>query len=180
MRNLIRRSMFSYLFLISVASVLGKGQNPSPEFTLAIQAERQSVEVGQTVVINVTRQNITDQTIDDNRTTNPMEYLTFRVSRDGVPVAETAELQKMHGRGLAPGEVQTIVTSPYFAKLKPGESSHDTVEVSHYYDMSKPGTYSISALQETRPGLPEKSVSVKSNTITITVLPAGDPSAAQQ
>lgn len=171
MRTSIRLLLLLCLLLIFFEPALGQIQGPSPEFVLTIQAERQSVEAGQPVIISVSRRNVTGHIIENNRTTNPMEYLTFRVTCGGEPVNGTAELLKMRGIGLRAGEVHTLVTSPYFAKLKPGESSHDTVEISYYYDLAKPGTYAISASQETRPGSPEKSMTVRSNTITVRVLP---------
>jgi hypothetical protein len=169
---MIRLSILLYLLAASAAFALGQAQKPSPEFTLAIQAEQSSVKAGQLVVVIVSHMNITGHVINDGRTSNPMEYLTFRISRDGIPVDETAVLKQMHGIGLGPGEVYlTGMTSPSAARLKPGKSSQDTVEVSSYYDMSKPGTYSITVSQETRLGTPEESTTVTSNTITITVLP---------
>jgi hypothetical protein len=62
--------------------------------------------------------------------------------------------------------------------LRPGESKIDYAQVSDWYDMTKPGTYTIqvSAHVTNDP----KSDVVKSNIITVTVLPADDPPTAQQ
>jgi hypothetical protein len=125
--------------------------------------------------------NITGHVIIDSRTGDPIEFLTFQISRDGIPVDETTRFKKMHGIGLAPGEVfLSGMGGPSVVKLKPGESCNSIVNVSNYYDMSKPGTYSVTVSRESPPGLPEESPTVKSNTITITVLPADDPPPAPE
>ena len=180
MRIVIRTLCSVYLFLMCPAFVLCQGQKPAPEFTLAIDVERPSVKAGQSIVINLYRKNKTEHTINDNRTTNPMEYLNFRITRDGAPVDETAMLRKIRGTDLRPDEEHTAVSSAYFGKLKPGESAHETITVSDYFDMSKPGIYSVSVSQETYPGIPERSVTVNSNTITITELPADNSPSTQQ
>jgi len=159
-------------------SALGQTPKPKPEFTLFVESNSSIVEAGQPVVVVVSRKNITEKTIEDGRTTNPMEYITFEILRDGIPVDEKEVLQRMLGK--IPGEERTLVSSSFVSNLKPGESSHDTAELSFYYDMSKPGIYSITASQETHPAFPDKSVTVKSNTMSITILPVDEKPAAQR
>ncbi|MGO8786005.1 MAG: hypothetical protein ACLQVL_01300 [Terriglobia bacterium] len=53
--------------------------------------------------------------------------------------------------------------------IKPGESGEYLVSVAFIYDVSRPGTYDITVAMETDPYHPEKSVTVKSNTITVVV-----------
>ena len=57
----------------------------------------------------------------------------------------------------------------------PESSFEDNVDISLLYDMSKPGTYEITVSKETFPHDPDKSVTVKSNTLTIVVPEAGGP-----
>ena len=54
-------------------------------------------------------------------------------------------------------------------KLTPGESIDDYLSIGGRYDMTKPGTYEITVCRETFPYNPEKSVTVKSNIVTIVV-----------
>jgi hypothetical protein len=56
-------------------------------------------------------------------------------------------------------------------KIKPGGSFQRPLELSERYDMSRPGNYEITVTRETDPEHPEKSVTVRSNTITIVVKP---------
>jgi hypothetical protein len=115
-----------------IIGLIAPAQKPTAAFTLAIQAKQPAVEAGKPLVIVVTRKNVTKQVLDDTRTTNPMEYLTFHVSRDGMPVEETEVLKKMQGS--SSGHAAVTVSSPYFASLKPGKSSRDMVEISFYYE----------------------------------------------
>ena len=48
-------------------------------------------------------------------------------------------------------------------------SSTFPLEISGYFDMTKPGTYTITVSKETYPNDPSKSATVWSNTITIVV-----------
>jgi hypothetical protein len=56
-------------------------------------------------------------------------------------------------------------------EIKPGGSFQRLLELSQRYDMSRPGNYEITVTRETDPEHPEKSVTVKSNTITIVAKP---------
>jgi hypothetical protein len=60
--------------------------------------------------------------------------------------------------------------------LKPGESVKFSLWVSSNYDLSLPGTYEITVTRETDRWNPEKSVTVKSNTLTIVVPEPGTTS----
>ena len=53
--------------------------------------------------------------------------------------------------------------------IDPGKVVKFTLWVSSEYDMTVPGTYEITVTRETDRWNPEKSVTVKSNTITIVV-----------
>ena len=52
---------------------------------------------------------------------------------------------------------------------KPEGSFSDPLIEYHFYDMSKPGNYEIAVTEETLPNNPEKSVTVRSNTVTVVV-----------
>jgi hypothetical protein len=62
------------------------------------------------------------------------------------------------------------------AAIKPGQSHEYLVSVAFKYDVSVPGTYRVTATMESDPNHPEKSVTVKSNTITFVV---PEPEAAE-
>jgi hypothetical protein len=58
--------------------------------------------------------------------------------------------------------------------IKPGESFQVFLDLADRYDLSRPGTYEVTVSRETDPDHPEKSVTVKSNTITIVVPEPGE------
>jgi hypothetical protein len=60
-------------------------------------------------------------------------------------------------------------------KIEPGGSFEHLVYISGDYDMSKPGTYEVTVSRETDPEHSEKSVTVRSNTLTI-IVPEPDAS----
>ena len=60
--------------------------------------------------------------------------------------------------------------SGYSRMLKPGESRSDICDVGVWYDLSQPGTYTIQARDGTALG---QKAWVKSNAVTVTVVPAG-------
>jgi hypothetical protein len=54
-----------------------------------------------------------------------------------------------------------------FSSLKPGESEHDRIDVARYIDLNQPGKYTIQLRQFDG----EIKTVVKSNTITVTLIP---------
>ena len=53
--------------------------------------------------------------------------------------------------------------------IKPGESIYRWFDLAYRYNLSRPGIYEVSISRETDPEHPEKSVTVKSNTLTVVV-----------
>lgn len=97
------------------------------------------------------------------------EYYTFDVrDAEGYPASETELMRKWKDPGRRKNGHGLI------SHFKTGESWHEQLYISKFYDMSRPGTYTIQ-LERQRPE--ELGVgTVISNTITITVLPAdGQP-----
>ena len=93
----------------------------------------------------------------------------YRISvvHDGVPLEEKDAAARHHREEDAK---HTICNQELGVnKIKSGGNFEHLVYVSGDYDMSKPGTYEITVSRETFPHNPEKSVTVKSNTLTIVV-----------
>ncbi len=59
-----------------------------------------------------------------------------------------------------------------FWTIQPGHAQTFHVELSLYFDFGTPGKYEITFSRGTDPGQPDN-VDVKSNTVTLTVLPPG-------
>ncbi len=53
--------------------------------------------------------------------------------------------------------------------IKPGDSKEYLMSVAFKYDVSRPGTYEVTASMESDPDHRDKSVTVKSNTLTVVV-----------
>jgi len=86
------------------------------------------------------------------------------VTYNGDPVPETdemKELQRYRTRDCAAGE--------YPVEIKAGETITFEMEVHTFYEVRKPGAYDVTVTWETFPREPDKSVTVKSNTITVVV-----------
>ena len=83
---------------------------------------------------------------------------------NGIPVEKT-EAEKERRKKLEAGDCFHGGGSAVAELTKPGETRQDIL----YYYTAKPGKYEITATKETYPGHPEKSVTVRSNTLTIVV-----------
>ena len=138
------------------------GARPAPQFTMTLSEGRRDGTMApyqQVLVVKLT--NISKQVIDRALCDSGGEQYNLEVVYDGVPVEKTdAELKwrKQHETGPCTG-------LPRVEHTKPGEDRFDTL----YYNTTKPGTYEITVTKETSPGQPEKSVTVRSNTLTIEV-----------
>jgi hypothetical protein len=68
---------------------------------------------------------------------------------------------------------------PFFLTLKPGDESESQFPISEAYDMSEPGVYEITLALEVDALHSGKPILVRSNTITITVVPKPDAAEPQ-
>ncbi len=96
--------------------------------------------------------------------------LNMIVLHDGAPAEETKGMRALRKdrNDLASGNT-TPSSVQMTHSLKPGASITFPWEISGYFNMSKPGTYTITVNRETYPWDPAKSVTVWSNTLTIVV-----------
>jgi len=102
----------------------------------------------------------------------PPYYVIDVRDEEGSPVPETElmrELRDPNHRGFGSGML---------FQYKPGESWKEELMVTLYYEMSRPGKYTIQVERK----LPKELGigTVKSNIITITILPAEAPPPAKQ
>ena len=95
------------------------------------------------------------------------------VLRDGVPAAETDAMREL--RRLREADDNPWIPKP--VTLDTGESRTTPLDVSDYYEMTKPGRYQITVTRGTAPFDPPYNITVKSNTITI-VVPRGSARSA--
>jgi hypothetical protein len=147
-------------------------ERPKPGFTLSIE-EGDLSHLGNYPthdhVLLVTYTNISE--VDDiHPRMDSEDMLNMIVLRNGAPAEETDGMRALRKEreDFASGRaVPNSLQKP--RPLKPGECIKFPLEISGYFDMTKPGTYTITVNRETFPWETEKSVTVWSNTITIVV-----------
>jgi hypothetical protein len=101
----------------------------------------------------------------------------MEVLRDGVQVPKTKEMQRQENPRPGSDIGGSYAPAP---EIKPGDEQELEVPVSECYDMTVPGRYDITFIWESDPNDSQKNVLTKSNTITLTVLPADEPPPAKQ
>jgi len=138
------------------------------EFSLSI-AEFPSEETNcECFAVIATKTNLTDATLHITIKGLVETFFEYSVRMNGVKVAESKTLKKERK-----AEEDSDFVSLISANIKPHESGSYYLHVGKYYDMSKPGTYEITVLQNTHPDEPSKNIVVSSNTLTYTVPPKG-------
>lgn len=169
-------------FAACAASVpMNPQEKPQPKFSLAIQEEPLSAEnTPGTHILSVTYTNISDLAQKDDCVVTPWAY-QMQVLRDGLELEKRKhndEARKQREEDNRP-QIHVTMTEKDSChgtndRIAAGKSVKFTLWATAQYDMSEPGTYEITVTRETAPGNPEKSLTVKSNTVTIVVPhPAG-------
>jgi hypothetical protein len=98
-------------------------------------------------------------------------YFTITVSYDGVPLVEKDAAARHRTET---EEAQNCTFGAVGGGIKPGDSRMYWVSIRARYDVSGPGVYEVTVSRETDPDHPEKSVTVKSNTLTVIVPEPGE------
>jgi hypothetical protein len=147
---------------------------PAAIFTLQIHAEHDTYKSGDVILVRVNKKNITKKLINCTISDDPDMYL-MDVMYEGSSADET-DLLKEALRPPRPGEIGGYMGSAEAAFCPPGKIIERNMLLTRYFKMAKPGRYTITFSEQTFPGEPQKNVLVRSNTITVTVLPADNPS----
>jgi len=150
----------------AVAAYAQTSGKPEPGFRLTLSEGHRGSIVASYQVLVVKLTNISKEVMHRTFCDSFGGLYNLEVVYNGVPVEKTdAELKwgKQHETGMCSGSGRGENT-------KPGEDRFDTL----YYSTIKPGTYEITVTRETFPGEPEKSVTVRSNTLTIVVPEPGE------
>jgi hypothetical protein len=150
-------------------AILAKRRSAPP---LALDAEKSSVRAGAPIIVDITRKNMSDKTLFLHSPYNVIQWYDFDVRISLVPAPETELLQQ------AKAPNARFVDIGQVASLEPEETTKTNVDLNYYYDMSKPGVYYVAASLVCKKC--DSTQIVKSNTVAITVFPAGDPTPAQK
>jgi hypothetical protein len=137
-------------------------QKPEPGFTLTLSEGRHGGQIAKNIRVLLVKLTNTSKDINYEDVCLAFQgWYNLTVVYNGVPVEDT-DKQREFKKQRATGECNGSRTA---RNLKPGESRDDLF----YYDAAKPGTYEFTIDRETFPRNPDKSVTVKSNTLTIVV-----------
>lgn len=134
-----------------------------PPFSLTIAVPQSEVKAGSGVKVDATLTNNSDRVATLQFSGSLCDYAAVEVrDGDGNVVPDTEIKSKLDCAHRDTSEFRIY-------RLKPGESRRETIWVSTFSDMSKPGGYSVQVMWKA----PKEfdSVVVKSNTITVTVTP---------
>ncbi len=136
--------------------------NQEPGFTLSLKEGHPIGPNYHTLLIKLTNTSteVMHRTVCDSFG----DMYNLEVVHNGLHVEKT-EAEKERRKKLEAGDCFAGVVSAVAEDTNPGETREDT----RYYYTTKPGTYEITATREAFPGHPEKSVTVRSNTITFVV-----------
>jgi hypothetical protein len=122
----------------------------------------------QVLVVSLT--NISQRVMGDTVCSAFGAFYKLIVVYNGVPIEEKEE-HRIHRKAMEKGPCSG---SNPGRRANPGQSLEDIL----YYETIKPGTYEFTVEREGLPGDPDKSVTIKSNTITI-IVPESAASAQQ-
>jgi hypothetical protein len=158
----------------------------APIFSLAIEEEQLSAQAGyrptdHELIVKYT--NISDVFQKDGCAVTPGEYKMV-VLRGGLQAEKRKTRNENTDESQDQGKTNIYRIKVHHTEadschgvdrgLNPGESVKFALWVSSEYDMTVPGTYEITVTRETDRWNPEKSVTVKSNTLTIVVPEPGE------
>jgi hypothetical protein len=157
---------FAILAPLASASIIFAQANPvKPTFSLTISAPNTEVTLGGEVSIEIRQTNLSEQTIDCSAQVDSGVNYNFKYDVRDQHGTAAAKVVRAHPE-LGPA------ASYQGCNLPPGKSHTSGSLLSRIYQFNQPGEYTI---QVSRPdtGNPGGGI-VKSNTITITVLPEGE------
>ena len=127
------------------------------------------------IIVRVKETNISKHIVNVGRTNEPGQWYRMSVVLDGHPAPLTEEGQQvLNPKKVDPDEGETF--SAFFGTLKPGHATTFEVALTRFFNLASPGTYQVTFSRGTDRDQPDN-VEVKSNTITVTVLPNDDPTA---
>ena len=159
--------------LLPLAALAARSPGQKAPITLCLEAPKQPLKAGERLLLRVKITNTSDHEVPVGIMAGkalPMEFIYQVYVRDQH--GRVAPLQpppppppKRKGYVVLGG-----AASIGGVGLNPGQSVADRVNVTHYYDLSRPGKYKIWIAEPYYRGPHVKNGLVKSNTITVTVV----------
>ena len=150
-------------------------EKTAPKFTLTLSEWRQGGLPPSYHRLSVIVTNISSEVFLEPGCSDMRDLYHISVFYNGVSLEEK-DVEARHRREAE--QAQFCTHELGINKIKPGESFQRLLELSAIYEMSNPGTYEVTVSRETDPAHPDRSATVKSNTITI-VVPEPETTAPQ-
>jgi hypothetical protein len=161
--------------LVVLSLFAGLDQSPSsakqPTFAMSIRLKQSVAKPGSTVTVDIDLTNTSDNEIVFFLPASaPLLYKWNVTTTEGTPAPLTPIGNALaHGTFAFKGkngETRIIAGGSVFsARVEPGKTFRDTIEISNYVDLSRPDDYQI-RLQRTDQ---YTNIPVESNTVTLTV-----------
>ena len=129
---------------------------------LTTASEQEAFAPGETVRIQFVLRNCTPKAIDLADSGPVFSYIIEVLNDQGRSVALTAQGAQL--------EEMRRSTSGHGLEIPPGETHADEVELSRWFELSKPGRYTVRAARRLFPTGYDDPVRLVSNILTITVL----------
>ena len=145
-----------------------EGARPAPRFKLKLSEEHNGAYLPTYHVLSLIVTNISNEVFLEPGCSEFRGLYLISVEFNGAPLAEKDPVARRRNDAV---EVQNCYHELGINEIKPGVSFQRLLELSQTYDMSRPGNYEVTVTRETDPEHPEKSVTVRSNTITVVVKP---------
>jgi len=182
-------TLYSCVFLLAVqtAVLFAQTQRPShsalgtrpgaPQFALNISEYRHDGRGPGKHRLRIVITNVSSEPLHLGGCATLRGLYVVTIVYNGVPIVEQDPAARRAGE--AKMKQTPCATGAPSDIISPGGSNEEILSLTgpFAYDMSRPGTYEIALSRDSDPDHPEKSVTVKSNTLTI-VVPEPEPETA--
>ena len=165
MRQLVH-SLACAIALTFVATLAAQG--PKQSFSLTIAAPKEPLRAGTELRLLVTVTNTSDRNISFITSPGPIpeDGLLYEINVRDAQARSAPPSVYLRTRDK---RIPTDYGSRFARTLRPGQSFVDQVTVTKFYDLSRPGNYTISVARPMPPRQNLGKGSVKSNPVTVVV-----------
>ena len=162
-------SVVLILMLSSLAAGMPAQAPPAPAtFTLTVRTAKPSVKPGEPVRVSVTLTNVSKNDISVEHDISNKGELFYSVRIQGGNGKGPRKTQYNQALSGEPTSTPMIITSsPINARVSPGKTLVEVIDLKDLYDLSEPGTYSIQVERTD----PYSKTTVSSNKLTIVITP---------
>lgn len=159
--------------VVLLLSLTVSAEGAKPYFSVTISAP-QSIKAGAEAIVNIAVTNTSNSAtvFSDGHSEDQGEFeCDFNVlTSEGKSAPETRYMKAVKGEDQGPGPQLVISTKSLSTRLAPGQALKFTADINKLFDLA-PGKYTVQLSRFESAGAEHPGVTVKSNTITVTVVP---------